>query len=149
MIDIPVKDADSREPLPVCRGYREFLVSSYKLGEMIVLRFFSDDASVNESSKADELKAVEHIWKCPRCRPWVHSIVPESVIRRQQRLSRYCCAGMFCAVEEYQERGKPRFEFSMFRGEDPCWKIDGANAFASFCPWCGKKLPDKPFISEE
>jgi hypothetical protein len=36
----------------------------------------------------------------------------------------------------------------MFRGEDPCWEIDGKNAFAVYCPWCGTKLPDGPFIKD-
>jgi hypothetical protein len=39
--------------------------------------------------------------------------------------------------------------FEMFRGEDPCWKKDGIPTFACYCPWCGKKLPDKLFIEEE
>jgi hypothetical protein len=86
--------------------------------------------------------------ECPRCRAWVSTIVPETQYRRQARLARYCCAGMFCAVEEHDARATPRFSFGLFRGEDPCWQIDGVNAFASYCPWCGAKLPSGPFITE-
>jgi hypothetical protein len=32
--------------------------------------------------------------------------------------------------------------------EDPCWQIDGRNAFAVYCPWCGTKLPGAPFIED-
>jgi hypothetical protein len=55
---------------------------------------------------------------------------------------------MFVATEEYKERGKTRISFELFRGEDPCWLIDGNRAFITYCPWCGKKLPDKPFIDK-
>jgi hypothetical protein len=55
---------------------------------------------------------------------------------------------MYCAVEEHEERGTPRFSFFLFRDEDPCWQIDGQNAFAVYCPWCGRKLPNAPFIRE-
>jgi hypothetical protein len=78
----------------------------------------------------------------------VTTIVPEQTYRRQARQARYCCAGMFCAVEEHESRQTPRFSFAMFRDEDPCWQIDGQNAFAVYCPWCGTKLPDGPFIKD-
>jgi hypothetical protein len=56
---------------------------------------------------------------------------------------------MFCAVEEAGQRHEPKFEFTMYRGEDPCWMIDGKTTFASFCPWCGQRLPNRPFIEGE
>ena len=55
---------------------------------------------------------------------------------------------MFVAFEESDARNKNRVTFELFRGEDPCWMIDGIRGFISFCPWYGKKLPDKPFIPE-
>jgi hypothetical protein len=55
---------------------------------------------------------------------------------------------MFVAVEEADSRDKNKITFELFRGEDPCWMIDGRRSFISFCPWCGKKLPDHPFIME-
>ena len=145
MTTIPVQDADGREPLSICRRNRDWLIEHYRSGEAIVLRFFSDAPAVDTERKAEEGKAIKHLRECPRCRPWTGTIVPEHMYRRQAALARYCCAGMYCAVEEHAERGGPRFSFTMFRDEDPCWQIDGHDAFASYCPWCGRKLPDRPF----
>jgi len=145
MSAVPVADADGREPLPICRRHREWLIDYYKSPEAIVLRFFSEAAPVRQRDRSEESQSVKHLRECPRCRPWVATIVPPEGYRRQARQARYCCAGMFCAVEEYESH-PPRFSFTMFRGEDPCWQIDGEAAFAVYCPWCGAKLPGAPFI---
>ena len=145
---IPVRDADGKEPLPICRRTRDWLIEHYKQAEAIVLRFFSDAPPVNPKYKPEEEKAIKHLRECPKCRPWTSTIVSEPIYRRQANLVQYCCAGMYCAVEEHAERGDPQFSFVMFRGEDPCWQINGHNTFASYCPWCGKKLPDHPFRSD-
>lgn len=144
---IPLTDADGSEGLPICRAQREWLVSRYKDETSIALMFFSDDLPVARGTATDT-KAIEHVHKCPKCRAWFHRIVPADVLRRQSRLSRYCCAGMFVAVEESDAPSKNTITFELFRGEDPCWMMDGIHSFLSFCPWCGKKLPDKPFIPE-
>jgi hypothetical protein len=146
---VPLVDADGHEPLPICRRHREWLIDYYKGPDSIVLRYFSDAVPVRKRDRSEDEMSVRHLRECPRCRAWVSTIVPEAQYRRQARLARYCCAGMFCAVEEHAARGLPRFSFGMFRGEDPCWQIDGENAFAVYCPWCGAKLPDGPFIKEE
>jgi hypothetical protein len=141
-------DADGHEPLPICRRHREWLIDYYKGPDGVVLRYFSDAVPIRKKDHAEDERSVKHLRKCPRCRAWIATIVPEAQYHRQARLTRYCCAGMFCAVEEHDVRGLPRFSFDMFRGEDPCWQIDGQNVFAVYCPWCGTKLPDGPFIEE-
>jgi hypothetical protein len=146
MNSIQLTDADGSEGLPVCRAQREWLVSRYKSESMIALKFFSDDMPVAERDASMDAKAIDHVRKCPKCRDWFHHVVPATVLRRQSRLSRYCCAGMFVACEESNTPN--RITFELFRGEDPCWEIDGIHSFISFCPWCGKKLPGKPFIPE-
>jgi hypothetical protein len=148
MSSVPLADADGHDPLPICRRNREWLISYYKSPEAIVLRFFSDAVPVRKRDKSEEDHSIKHVRECPRCRAWVSTIVSEEHYHRQARLARYCCAGMFCAVEEYESRQTPRFSFSMFRGEDPCWQIDGKNTFAVYCPWCGTKLPNSPFITD-
>ncbi len=148
MADPPIKDADGREAMRLCRAHRQWLVGQYRLGEMIVLRYFSHGTAGTSDNDDAESGAWAHFEECAACRAWISAIVPPSVYLGQSRLARYCCAAMFCAVEEWKERGRPRFEFSMFRGEDPCWKIDDAHSFARYCPWCGKKLPDGPFIPD-
>jgi hypothetical protein len=149
MPTISILEPDKTEPLPICRAQREWLVSRYQSEPAIALKFFSDDQPVREVDRQTDQKAIEHVRRCPKCRVWLHAMVPPAVMRRQSRLVRYCCAGMFVAVEESNERHKNRVTFEMFRGEDPCWMFDGKHTFASYCPWCGKKLPDKPFIADD
>ena len=148
MSSVPLEDADGREGLPICRRHREWLVDFYKSPEFIVLRFFSNAVPIRERDRPAEDHSTQHVRECPRCRTWVSTIVSPEQYRRQARLARYCCAGMFCAVEEHPSHQTARFSFTMFRDEDPCWQIDGKNAFAVYCPWCGAKLPDRPFIQE-
>ena len=148
MKQIPTTEPDGSSSLPICAAHRDWLVGRYKLEASIALRFYSDDLPVSEGDTATDTKAVDHVRKCPKCRLWIHHIVPPDVLRRQHRLTRYCCAGMFVACEESSERSKNRVDFEMFRGEDPCWRIDGIRSFISYCPWCGRRLPDKPFITE-
>src|SRR5262245_31828342 len=144
---IPVYEPDGRAPLPICRANREWVIARYRDAPMIALWFFRDDLPVAEGDRATDQKAMRHVRTCPKCRAWVHFVVPDHVRVRQYRLTRYCCAGMFVAVEEADAPNNVSFE--LFRGEDPCWMIDGKWSFASFCPWCGSKLPDKPFIGAD
>jgi hypothetical protein len=138
--------ADGGNPLPICIRNREWIVNRYQLDASIALRFLGTDMPVRTEERDEDEKALKHLRECPKCRAWVHEIVPADMFRRQSRLVRYCCAGMFCAVEEPREVS---VSFELFRGEDPCWKIDEKRAFISYCPWCGKKLPNQPFIPEE
>ena len=142
---IPLNDADGGEPLPICRMQREWLVNRYRRDTGIALKFFSDDLPVAQDDQKVDQHAIEHVRQCPRCRAWFHAIVPADIVRRQRRLTRYCCAGMFVAVEEPDSHATNRITFELFRGEDPCWMIDGVRSFISYCPWCGKKLPGQPF----
>jgi hypothetical protein len=143
---IVLDDPDGRAALPICRANREWVVSRYRDFSMIALWFFRDDLPIAEADRATDQKAMRHLRSCPKCRNWLHFVVPEDVLQRQYRLTRYCCAGMFVALEESDAPNRVSFE--LFRGEDPCWMIDGYRSFASFCPWCGSKLPNKPFIDE-
>jgi len=117
---IPISEPDGSPPLPICQAQREWLVSRYTSEAMLALKFFSNDVPVPEGDRKTDQKAIDHVRKCPKCRAWIHSVVPADVLRRQSRLTRYCCAGMFVAVEEVDEGNKNRVSFEMFRGEDPC-----------------------------
>jgi len=145
---IPLTDADGSDGQPICRKQREWLVSRYKNESLIALKFFSDDLGGAERDVRLETKAIKHVRKCQKCRDWLDRIVPADVLARQSRISRYCCICMFAAFEETAARSKYRITFSLFRGEEPCWMIGGVRGIIFFCPWCGKKLPAKPFISE-
>jgi hypothetical protein len=148
MNSIPITEKDGSEPLPICRTQREWLVDRYWVYTAIALEFFSDDISVAENDTATDLEAIGHVRECPRCREWIHRVVPKDILRRQSRLVQYCCPRMFVAVEEANSRTKNKITFELFRDDEPCWMIDGRHSFISFCPWCGKKLPEHPFITE-
>jgi hypothetical protein len=91
---------------------------------MIALRYFSDDVPVATGDMETDRRSMDHIRKCPRCRDWLHKVVPPETLRRQSRLTRYCCASMYVAIEE-PDRADIYVSFELFRGEDPCWKFDG------------------------
>ena len=48
---------------------------------MIALKFFSDDLPVAECDASTDTKAIDHVRKCPKCRDWLHRIVPADVLR--------------------------------------------------------------------
>jgi hypothetical protein len=82
-----------------------------------------------------------HVANCQSCQKWLDFIDP-SRITAIERAEKYCCAQMQGAVNG--DDGT-KFSFEMFRNEDPSWCINGDYAFARFCPWCGKELPDRSF----
>src|SRR5512144_599667 len=83
MNSIPLTDADGSEGLPICRAQREWLVSRYKSEPMIALKFFSADVPVAEPDASTDAKAIHHVRKCPKCRDWLHHVVPATVLRRR------------------------------------------------------------------
>lgn len=147
MAAIPLDDSDGVEALPICRSKRKWIADRYRDAAMIAQRYFSDEVPIVEGDMETDRKSMDHIRKCLRCRGWLHKVVPAETLRRQSRLTRYCCASMYVAIEE-PDRTDIRVGFELFRGEDPCWTIGGKRTFASYCPWCGQKLPPGPFIED-
>jgi hypothetical protein len=99
--------------------------------------------------------AAKHISECDACVEWLDTLLPPEVLvarqTRQVRLAKYCCIRMFFATNDEDAKRRTgsvettRFTFERFRGEDPCWCINGDYAFANFCPWCGTALPSRAF----
>ena len=145
MNEIKITEPDGSAPLSICARNRIWIIDRYHIDAMIALRYYSDNEPVSDNDRDADEKAIAHIRKCPKCREWIHHVIPKTILKRQHRLSQYCCAGMFVAVEEPKNK-KSKISFYMFRGEDPCWHIEGVMNFISYCPWCGKKMPEKPFI---
>ncbi|MCP3927953.1 MAG: hypothetical protein GY705_02495 [Bacteroidetes bacterium] len=145
MNEIPLIAKKEKEALPICRRAREGLISTYHLIEMIALQYFEAKRDFGRDGKKPEIDGLKHLLNCPKCKIWFHDIIPPAILKRQKRITEYCCVGLFCAMEEYKDRSVPKMEFTMFRGEDPCWVIESKYSFISYCPWCGKKLPDKPY----
>ena len=89
MSAVSLTDADGRDPLPICRRNREWLIDYYKSPEAIVLRFFSDATPVRQRDKSEEDHSIKHVRECPRCRAWVATIVSKETYRRQARQSNW------------------------------------------------------------
>jgi hypothetical protein len=126
------------EPLAECAAHRAELSERFALPHILAL-WWLQPAAVASSAR-------EHLASCPDCRDWLDTRIPADIMRRQARLSRYCCARMFAAVEEADTRRDVVVAFAMIRDE-PCWMIDGRQTYAAYCPWCGTTLPDRPFIA--
>ena len=141
-------DFDGASPNEVCMYSRVTVCRLHKDEMMIALRFYSDNYT-SRAQREDDTRSIDHIRGCRKCEQWMKRVIPEDVLRRQKRMTQYCCSHMFCAVEEYQIHSLPRFRFGIFRMEDPCWYIDDKLAFAQFCPWCGSRLPPSEFIKDE
>lgn len=133
---------------PNCREIREYLqAGDFNLSAPgLVTAFYQAKAREIKMEGLyyygqDKVKA--HLLVCPACEIWLTKVVPEEILKRQKRLAKYCCAGLFCAVEENEVRGYNRVSFSMERGEDPMWRFEKTPI--SYCPWCGGQLPNVPY----
>ena len=73
-------------------------------------------------------------------------------MKKHERISKYCCIGMYGAVEMPEIAGVT-VNFGWFR-DDKVWDIrlpgqtEGVHEIG-YCPWCGARLPNKPFIEEK
>jgi hypothetical protein len=123
-----------------CTAHRTYLAERFAFPHVLALWWLQ--------SSADASPVRAHVAACAACRDWIDARVPADVMRRQTRLSRYCCACMFGAVEEADPKDDVVVAFTMIR-DDPCWMIDGKQAYATHCPWCGQALPDRPFIGHD
>jgi len=134
-----------------CKQHQRYLLQACSSDPFILALWFVDPnheiSGVGKTNEADA--AFEHMEACVSCTEWFYKTVPREALKRQARMLRYCCSGMFVAVEEPDRYSRNQFTYSLFRGEDVCWRIDGKQTFANYCPWCGLKLPDKPFIDSQ
>ncbi len=143
MDKLPLQISDNENALPVCIKNRELLIGKRRSLHSLALDYFESGKEINSEKHGSEYR---HLHNCPKCKVWLHHLIPQEVLSRQKRMSEYCCVGMFCAVEEHKgKRNQIQIEFTYFRNEDPCWMVEGKNSFIRFCPWCGKKLPEHKF----
>jgi len=142
-----------------CRVARHWMTTYYD-GLIIPLRFFSDQEvprrSVASFDPAEDSKQVGHLRQCEACDDWLQSVCEPEWIDRQRRLSRYCCARLFGAVEEPKSDNLPirlrHYAPERWEGGS-AWELGvGEHTFGrrsliiNYCPFCGKliKTPDGP-----
>lgn len=94
---------------------------------------------------------VLHVQTCKSCQAWLEEKVPHEIKSRMTKLRKYCCPVMFGAVEE-SEHDELNINLIDFQG-DATWAVMnfdhlGGNLLLSYCPWCGNKLPETPFVVE-
>lgn len=94
--------------------------------------------------------SVLHVQTCESCRSWLKGKVPANVDSRLSTLEKYCCPVMYGAVEHHEDGGL-QVRLINFQG-DPTWAVMnfesvGGNLLISYCPWCGSKMPNKPFVN--
>lgn len=140
-----MSDAVDRE----CKRLRQYLLAECSSDPYLLALWFVDPLHrvPGQPREEEPQLSFEHIEACQLCERWFYDTVPPEALKRQARMLRYCCSSMFASVEEWERRQVNRFEFSIYPTGDVCWSIDGKPTFASYCPWCSTRLPDKPFIS--
>jgi hypothetical protein len=131
---------------PECRECRKRICyRNNMIPEGVADVLYSKKERVFQFTDEAGMIAVKHLRECSDCQAWFRSIIPKEILERNDKASSYCCMLMFCAVEEHDLHSHlPKFHFGPFR-DDELWWIEGKLACASFCPWCGTKLPDRPF----
>jgi hypothetical protein len=128
-----------------CEAARARYATAISIGDDYAFYFFAKAPFFDcHPKRRDLLSSLEHIRHCPECTEWVRAQTSSEVFDRFEHASKYCCIFMFCAVEE-PERSQIQLRFTLYRGEDPMWFVNGTSAFFSYCPWCGARMPDKPF----
>ncbi len=134
-----------------CRKSREYLESWGVLDTLGPIILHGEEGFPNDGTDLGQ-KAVSHLQSCASCKTWLKSRVDPKADQRIQRLNQYCCPMMFGAVEK-SEPEDLHLKLVYFRDER-FWIVDQPErefGFVSFsyCPWCGKRLPENPFIDDE
>ena len=147
---IDTSNADGSTPRADCLAAREWMATYYD-SAIIPLRVFSDtEVPVRGRpvfGSTEDMECVAHVRQCGDCRDWMHTVADEKWVVRQGRLARYCCAQMFGAVEEPKSSShKIEWLHAVHPDYGPFWSIDGKATHLAFCPWCGHRMPSKPFV---
>ena len=137
--------------MKICSEVRKYILEWGAISHLAPLILFGSDGFPNDGTNEGE-NAVAHIQTCEKCNLWLRDLTNTDAIQRMERLSRYCCPQMFVAVEEPEDESI-HLKIRLFRDEN-LWMIDQPSRgfgfeFFSFCPWCGKRFPEHPFIDDE
>jgi hypothetical protein len=135
---------------PVCAAIRAE-ISKSPSNVALILEAYRDR---KEGRRNGGLK--DHLVDCESCLNWLGTQVEERFLIRAKKAAEYCCSSMYVAVEETKSgkdeikgTGKEQVRFSLWRGEDPRWTIGSRGCVITHCPWCGNRLPCKPFDPAE
>ncbi len=137
--------------MATCHSARKF-VEQWDSGDVLKPDiYFGEGGNPNNGTEAGR-EFIEHVQSCAECKAWLRNEIPDEEIERLRRIKEYCCIMMFVAVEE-PKRDDFHLKFRYFRDES-FWILEQPKnelGFVSFnfCHWCGHKLPNHPFISDD
>ncbi|KOO56759.1 hypothetical protein WH43_18365 [Rheinheimera sp. KL1] len=134
-----------------CEKYKKDL-ESWKAFETLSGLIFHGSDGLPCDGEGIYQESVLHVQTCKSCRSWLEEKISSETHSRLTKLKQYCCPVMFVAVEE-NEIDQLKVGLMSFQGEST-WAVMnfntvGGNLLLCYCPWCGKKLPNSPFITEE
>jgi hypothetical protein len=137
--------------MKICSEVRNYILDWGAIPHLAPVILFGSDGFPNDGTDEGQ-KAIVHIQSCEKCNLWLRDLTSNDAIERMERLSRYCCPQMFAAVEEPQDKSI-HLKIRRFRDEN-LWMLDQPDRefgfeFFSFCPWCGNKFPEHPFIDDD
>lgn len=146
--------ADQRSSSSRCRQTRDWLQTYYGPPHIMAARFYGSSSSgllnAGDFDPATDERLLSHARACKDCEKWVTSACGEDIMRRQRRLTKYCCPLLFGAVEEpRQGRMRIRLEYCAPPNCEGShyWKLtmaDGASErghlLINYCPFCGNPI---------
>lgn len=136
--------------MDTCTRTRKILLGWDAFKILVPMIYYGTDGIPNDATVESE-KAVKHAQSCIKCKCWLREQSDPEAMERMGKIQNYCCVMMFSAVEEAVSNEELKISYtSSFQGQ-PVWfaevpdRVVGGGNLISYCPWCGSKLPDKPF----
>jgi len=136
-----------------CERNQKHLSSAEYDGNTLANIYFGKDGFPFRNNLEGSKQAVKHVQNCNACKSWLKNRIPKTEYERLSRIQKYCCPIMYGSVEKSRMISGIHLSYRQYR-DDPTWILDWPGRKAgivefSFCPWCGSKLPNEPFINDE
>ncbi len=149
-------NVDGSPPLQACTNARKWLQEHYPDPVIIAIQYYADAQqrrSVgNGFDRALDATHWTHLQNCSACKQWITAVAGTRDMHRQRRLSQYCCAGLFAAVEETGRGGLSigltRHSPANYEGAHN-WRLTVAGdetrtLLINYCPFCGQLIKTAP-----
>ena len=146
----PLMDAASSAsewPAMRCQPARELLLACQQAGQSIgTLGLAMDGCIALDEAVSDDprlLSALAHVAGCQSCQRWRAKKLQPALFAARKRVTLFCCVDMMQAVDAGMvalEQLGPELL--------PYWLLRPQSSVVRFCPWCGGRLPHRPFESD-
>ena len=134
----------------ICKEAQTWLDRHYSIGHSIALRYFSTECTgrinKHDFDSTTDMALLAHVKECSNCYAWIVARVGPALLERQKRLTQYCCAILFGAVEEPEgDNLKISLTPNPQRDGGHNWRLslvsdsgDTNSLIINYCPFCGK-----------